>query len=210
MAGKHRNLVHVGRLSQRREIPHLHVLNHALSKWCHHRKLLCEIEFAGISNSIVSQRAFSAKKISDESEITEEWKEVSGRRTTSRSCYYRDSGLVQLPIMSTRRPRGGGFKALIFGQGCSWNLHLLPCGSEPEGRIRITIAAMPTRQELHTLVDTLPEGATFVQETLRNHKSHELTIVERIRAEADRLIYKHEVRGPGDKPDEREVTFDLA
>src|SRR5437773_7077574 len=95
MAGKHRNLVHVGRLSQRREIPHLHVLNHALSKWCHHRKLLCEIEFAGISNSIVSQRAFSAKKISDESEITEEWKEVSGRRTTSRSCYYRDSGLVQ-------------------------------------------------------------------------------------------------------------------
>src|SRR5205809_7146592 len=62
------------------------------------------------------QRAFSAKKISDESEITEEWKEVSGRRTTSRSCYYRDSGLVQLPIMSTRRPRGGGFKALIFGQ----------------------------------------------------------------------------------------------
>src|SRR5216110_181747 len=116
MAGKHRNLVHVGRLSQRREIPHLHVLNHALSKWCHHRKLLCEIEFAGISNSIVSQRAFSAKKISDESEITEEWKEVSGRRTTSRSCYYRDSGLVQLPIMSTRRPRGGGFKALIFGQ----------------------------------------------------------------------------------------------
>src|SRR5438093_7149355 len=95
MAGKHRNLVHVGRLSQRREIPHLHVLNHALSKWCHHRKLLCEIEFAGISNSIVSQRAFSAKKISDESEITEEWKEVSGRRTTSRSCYYRHSGLVQ-------------------------------------------------------------------------------------------------------------------
>jgi len=97
-----------------------------------------------------------------------------------------------------------------FTFGCSWNLHLLPCGSEPEGRIRITIAAVPTRQELHTLVDTLPEGATFVQETLRNHKSHELTIVERIRAEADRLIYKHEVRGPGDKPDEREVTFDLA
>src|SRR5213594_3354268 len=101
MAGKHRNLVHVGRLSQRREIPHLHVLNHALSKWCQHRKLLCEIEFAGISNSIVSQRAFSAKKISDVSEITAEWKEVSGRRTTSRSCYYRDSGLVQLQCMLT-------------------------------------------------------------------------------------------------------------
>src|SRR5213594_4242703 len=133
MAGKHRNLVHVGRLSQRREIPHLHVLNHALSKWCHHRKLLCEIEFAGISNSIVSQRAFSAKKISDESEITEEWKEVSGRRTTSRSCYYRDSGLVQGVLCQLGRAwaaalrweflsggrriqegkllRGGGFKA---------------------------------------------------------------------------------------------------
>src|SRR5207249_10003734 len=111
MAGKHRNLVHVGRLSQRREIPHLHVLNHALSKWCHHRKLLCEIEFAGISNSIVSQRAFSAKKISDESEITEEWKEVSGRRTTSRSCYYRDSGLVQDPLCDVRNPRNG---AAIF------------------------------------------------------------------------------------------------
>src|SRR5437867_6906669 len=95
MAGKHRNLVHVGRLSQRREIANLHVLNHALSKWCHHRKLLCEMEFAAISSSIVSQRAFSAKKISNESEIAEEWKEVSGRRTTSRSCYYRDSGLVQ-------------------------------------------------------------------------------------------------------------------
>src|SRR5207249_2295183 len=111
MAGKHRNLVHVGRLSQRREIPHLHVLNHALSKWCHHRKLLCEIEFAGISNSIVSQRAFSAKKISDESEITEEWKEVSGRRTTSRSCYYRDSGLVQRrAFLAERRgePCGSG------------------------------------------------------------------------------------------------------
>src|SRR5881397_2350832 len=102
MAGKHRNLVHVGRLSQRREIANLHVLNHALSKWCHHRKLLCEMEFAAISSSIVSQRAFSAKKISDESEIAEEWKEVSGRRTTSRSCYYRDSGLVQRVFMFTR------------------------------------------------------------------------------------------------------------
>src|SRR5438034_11628713 len=47
------------------------------------------------------QRAFSAKKISDESEITEEWKEVSGRRTTSRSCYYRDSGLVQNALCDT-------------------------------------------------------------------------------------------------------------
>src|SRR5436189_3483394 len=49
------------------------------------------------------QRAFSAKKISDESEITEEWKEVSGRRTTSRSCYYRDSGLVQCVLCLLQR-----------------------------------------------------------------------------------------------------------
>src|ERR1043166_2913083 len=119
---------------------------------------------------------------------------------------------------------------------------------------------MPTREELHALVDTLPEGAieaahrilsgmevwppppppsveemrkrmegrrldvmqrqrpgttagfagsggydptrgagsfsfhywdddNFVQETLRNHKGHELTIVERIRVEGDHLIY---------------------
>src|SRR5436309_3298997 len=120
MAGKHRNLVHVGRLSQRREIPNLHVLNHALSKWCHHRKLLCEMEFAGISNSIVSQRAFSAKKISDESEITEEWKEVSGRGTTSRSCYYRGSGLVQCPLMYTwgtscpSQPHFSGERLYVF------------------------------------------------------------------------------------------------
>src|SRR2546428_10384841 len=33
-------------------------------------------------------------------------------------------------------------------------------------------------------------GDTFVQETLRNHKGHELTIVEHIRAGGDRLIYK--------------------
>ncbi len=54
------------------------------------------------------------------------------------------------------------------------------------------------------------DGDTFVQETLRNHKGHELTIVERIRAEGGRLIYKHDVRGPGGKRDEREVTFDIA
>jgi len=140
---------------------------------------------------------------------------------------------------------------------------------------------MPTRQELHALVDTLPEGAieaahrilsgmqvwppapppnvqemrkrmeerrlemmrrqkpgtiagftgsggydpskgtesstfnywdgdTFVQETLRNHKGHELKVVERIRLEGSRLIYKHEITGPGGKRDEREVIFDVA
>ena len=68
---------------------------------------------------------------------------------------------------------------------------------------------MPTRQELHTLVDTLPEGATFVQETLRRHQGHELKIVERIRIEGPRLFYKHEVLGPGGTREEREVIFDF-
>ena|SRR5438876_2904941 len=53
------------------------------------------------------------------------------------------------------------------------------------------------------------DGDTFVQETLRNHKSRELAIVERILVEGDRLIYKHDVRGPGDKHDEREVIFNI-
>ena len=54
------------------------------------------------------------------------------------------------------------------------------------------------------------DGDTFVQETLRNHKGHELTIDERVRVEGDRLIYKHDITGPGNKHDEREVIFDLA
>ena len=44
---------------------------------------------------------------------------------------------------------------------------------------------------------------------MRNHKSRELAIVERILVEGDRLIYKHDVRGPGDKHDEREVIFNI-
>ncbi len=50
---------------------------------------------------------------------------------------------------------------------------------------------------------------TFVQETLRNHKGHELKVVERIRLEGSRLIYKHAITGPGDKHDQREITFDI-
>jgi len=53
------------------------------------------------------------------------------------------------------------------------------------------------------------DGDTLVQETLRNHKGHELTIVERIRVEGERLIYKHEISGPDDKRDEREIIFDV-
>jgi len=39
------------------------------------------------------------------------------------------------------------------------------------------------------------EDDTFVQETLRNHKGHELTVVERIGIDGKRLIYKHEITG---------------
>jgi hypothetical protein len=121
----------------------------------------------------------------------------------------------------------------------------------------ITIAAMPSREELHQLVDTLPEqaielvhgvlsrlqvwppppptgqvvapgmqvrtadrrpilssgerweGDTLVRETMRNHGGQELRTVERIRIESNRLVYRHEVAGPGDKHDEREVVFDI-
>jgi hypothetical protein len=53
------------------------------------------------------------------------------------------------------------------------------------------------------------DGDTFVQETLRNHKRHELKVVERIRIEGPSLIYQHAVTGPGGKLNEREVTFDI-
>jgi len=37
-----------------------------------------------------------------------------------------------------------------------------------------------------------------------------LTIVERLRVEGERVIYKHEVTGPGGKRDEREIAFDIS
>jgi hypothetical protein len=36
-----------------------------------------------------------------------------------------------------------------------------------------------------------------------------LTIVESLRVESERVIYKHEVTGPGGQHDEREVTFEV-
>jgi len=53
------------------------------------------------------------------------------------------------------------------------------------------------------------DGGTFVTETLRRHKGHEFTVTERIRVEDDRLIYKHEITGPGKKHDEREINFEI-
>jgi hypothetical protein len=50
---------------------------------------------------------------------------------------------------------------------------------------------------------------TFVAETLRRHKGHEYTVVERVRIDGTHLIYKHEITGPGGKREEREVTFEV-
>jgi hypothetical protein len=49
-----------------------------------------------------------------------------------------------------------------------------------------------------------------VTETLRRHKGHEFTVVERVRVEGTHLSYKHEIIGPGDKRDEREIRFDVS
>jgi hypothetical protein len=51
---------------------------------------------------------------------------------------------------------------------------------------------------------------TFVTETLRRHKGHEFTVVERVRLDGRHLIYKHEITGPGDKHDEREIAFEIS
>jgi hypothetical protein len=53
------------------------------------------------------------------------------------------------------------------------------------------------------------DGDTFVVQTYRQHLGHELIVMERILLDGDHLIYKHEVTGPGEKRDEREVVFDL-
>jgi hypothetical protein len=50
---------------------------------------------------------------------------------------------------------------------------------------------------------------TFVAQTYRQHKGHELMVIERIRIDGQHLIYKHEVQGPGDNRDEREVVFEI-
>jgi hypothetical protein len=54
------------------------------------------------------------------------------------------------------------------------------------------------------------DGETFVTETLRRHKGHEFTVIERVRVDGQRLIYKHEITGPDNKRDEREITFDVS
>src|SRR5262249_45359273 len=54
------------------------------------------------------------------------------------------------------------------------------------------------------------EGDTLIVQTYRQHQGHELMVIERIGADGQRLIYRHEVQGPGDKRYEREIVFDLA
>ena len=54
------------------------------------------------------------------------------------------------------------------------------------------------------------DGDTYVVGTHRFMRGHELTVIERIRVERQRLVYKHEITGPGEKHDEREITFEIA
>jgi|SRR5215470_8186055 len=115
---------------------------------------------------------------------------------------------------------------------------------------------MPTRQELHKLIDSLPEGAieaahkiltqaqvwppprpsarqtlatqirtpdgkpsysslqgwegdTLVTERKNHFHGHELIVIERIRIDGQHLIYKHEITGPGEKHEEREIIFNI-
>jgi hypothetical protein len=50
----------------------------------------------------------------------------------------------------------------------------------------------------------------FVVQTYRQHIGHEMMILERIRIDGPHLVYKHEITGPGEKHDEREVIFDIS
>src|SRR6516164_1435715 len=45
MAGEQGDMQNIRSLSVRRQVPHLHILDHALPKGCH-RKLPCEVEWA--------------------------------------------------------------------------------------------------------------------------------------------------------------------
>src|ERR1051326_599857 len=51
------------------------------------------------------------------------------------------------------------------------------------------------------------DNGMYVQESFRRYKGHELMVIERIRIDGQRLIYKHEISGPGGKRDEREIAF---
>jgi hypothetical protein len=53
------------------------------------------------------------------------------------------------------------------------------------------------------------DGDAYVQETYHRHHGHPLAVTERIRVHGERLIYKCQVRGPGQKRDEMEIVFDV-
>ena len=49
----------------------------------------------------------------------------------------------------------------------------------------------------------------FVVQTYRQHQGHDMMVTEHIRIHDQQLIYKHEITGPGEKHDEREISFDI-
>src|SRR5450755_2219458 len=62
---KRRYLLHVRHLRVWREISHLHVFGHALPKGCH-KRLLCEMECAASSYSMLSQNGVPRMEIKTE------------------------------------------------------------------------------------------------------------------------------------------------
>lgn len=54
------------------------------------------------------------------------------------------------------------------------------------------------------------DGDAFVEETHRFHQGQKLITIEHLRLEPGKqFIYKHEVTGPGQKHDEREIVFPI-
>jgi hypothetical protein len=66
----------------------------------------------------------------------------------------------------------------------------------------------PTRGSGRSSMSHL-DGDTLILQTIHRLQGQDLMVIERIRIEGNHLIYKHEVNGPGDKRDEREIVFDL-
>src|SRR5207248_3470182 len=81
VAGEQGDMQNIRSLGVRRQVPHLHVLDHALPKEGH-RKLLCEVEWAAHAATPGSRK-----------------RSLSGARTLSRRaerCLYRPSSLMLL------------------------------------------------------------------------------------------------------------------
>src|ERR1700687_5215800 len=96
MACEQGSLLQVGSLRVQCEVPHLHVFGHALPQWCH-GKLLCEMECAASSHSMLSHR--STRRRSQKHGRTDGYDLQIGGRQVPRS------GLVQRLLCRMRHRR---------------------------------------------------------------------------------------------------------